>query len=145
MFYHYCNPTLLSPWWGICVSCSGPQGTRFLCTRKSRSATGINGPQYHGGLIWYWRIYIGQVWRVENFPGFRLQQSYMCRVTYCNQFLRFVFVVTGDHSANSTMLFSSAGLLKSRLPRLQLSTRISCFVSIWLLTIDIGVPSVSAE
>ncbi|KAI0085393.1 hypothetical protein BDY19DRAFT_896736 [Irpex rosettiformis] len=31
-----------------------------------------------------------------------------------------------------------AGLIKSRLPRLQLSTRISCFVSIWILTNDIG-------
>ncbi|EMD38705.1 hypothetical protein CERSUDRAFT_113885 [Gelatoporia subvermispora B] len=34
-----------------------------------------------------------------------------------------------------------AGLTKSRLARLQLSTRISCFVSIWILTNDIGVPS----
>ncbi|KAI0340717.1 hypothetical protein BDW22DRAFT_1333959 [Trametopsis cervina] len=34
-----------------------------------------------------------------------------------------------------------AGLAKSRLPRLQLSTRISCFVSIWILTTDIGDPS----
>ncbi|KAI0688742.1 hypothetical protein BC835DRAFT_1407984 [Cytidiella melzeri] len=31
-----------------------------------------------------------------------------------------------------------AGLTKSRLPRLQLSTRISCFVSIWILTNDVG-------
>ncbi|OCH95253.1 hypothetical protein OBBRIDRAFT_614539 [Obba rivulosa] len=34
-----------------------------------------------------------------------------------------------------------AGLVKSRLARLQLSTRISCFVSIWILTNDIGVRS----
>ncbi|KAK7689181.1 hypothetical protein QCA50_007872 [Cerrena zonata] len=34
-----------------------------------------------------------------------------------------------------------AGLIKSRLPRLQLSTRISCFVSVWLLTTNIGDPS----
>ncbi|KAI0362777.1 hypothetical protein OH77DRAFT_1417068 [Trametes cingulata] len=34
-----------------------------------------------------------------------------------------------------------AGIAKSRLVRLQLSTRISCFISIWLLTNDIGVPS----
>ncbi|KAI0822655.1 hypothetical protein BC628DRAFT_1421604 [Trametes gibbosa] len=33
-----------------------------------------------------------------------------------------------------------AGIIKSRLVRLQLSTRISCFISIWLLTNDIGVP-----
>ncbi|TCD67659.1 hypothetical protein EIP91_012169 [Steccherinum ochraceum] len=33
-----------------------------------------------------------------------------------------------------------AGLIKSRLPRLQLSTRISCFVSVWILTMNIGVP-----
>ncbi|TFK82012.1 hypothetical protein K466DRAFT_531014, partial [Polyporus arcularius HHB13444] len=31
-----------------------------------------------------------------------------------------------------------AGLAKSRLVRLQLSTRISCFISIWILTTDIG-------
>ncbi|KAI0075450.1 hypothetical protein K474DRAFT_1646442 [Panus rudis PR-1116 ss-1] len=34
-----------------------------------------------------------------------------------------------------------AGLAKSRLPRLQLSTRISCFVSVWILTQNIGAPS----
>ncbi|TBU28948.1 hypothetical protein BD311DRAFT_307591 [Dichomitus squalens] len=33
-----------------------------------------------------------------------------------------------------------AGITKSRLVRLQLSTRISCFISIWILTNDIGVP-----
>ena len=38
-----------------------------------------------------------------------------------------------------------AGLIKSRLPRLQLSTRISCFVSVWLLTTNIGIPSVCLE
>ncbi|KAI0332078.1 hypothetical protein GY45DRAFT_1299694 [Cubamyces sp. BRFM 1775] len=32
-----------------------------------------------------------------------------------------------------------AGIAKSRLVRLQLSTRISCFISIWLLTNDIGI------
>lgn len=37
----------------------------------------------------------------------------------------------------------AAGLTKSRLPRLQLSTRISCFVSIWILTNDIEDHSVS--
>lgn len=36
-----------------------------------------------------------------------------------------------------------AGWVKSRLPRLQLSARISCFVSIWLLTTNVGVSSVS--
>lgn len=45
------------------------------------------------------------------------------------------------HTLNA--LPSPAGLTKSRLPRLQLSTRISCFVSTWILTNDIGVPSVS--
>ncbi|KAI0798119.1 hypothetical protein C8Q75DRAFT_709584 [Abortiporus biennis] len=34
-----------------------------------------------------------------------------------------------------------AGLIKSRLPRLTLSMRISCFISVWLLTADIGVHS----
>ncbi|KAH8108201.1 hypothetical protein BXZ70DRAFT_46056 [Cristinia sonorae] len=34
-----------------------------------------------------------------------------------------------------------AGLIKSRLPRLHLSARISCFLSVWILTIDIGEPS----
>ncbi|KAI1790727.1 hypothetical protein LXA43DRAFT_973447 [Ganoderma leucocontextum] len=34
----------------------------------------------------------------------------------------------------------AAGVAKSRLLRLQLSTRISCFISVWLLTNDIGVP-----
>ncbi|KIK79803.1 hypothetical protein PAXRUDRAFT_833910 [Paxillus rubicundulus Ve08.2h10] len=34
-----------------------------------------------------------------------------------------------------------AGWAKSRLPRLHLSARISCFVSIWLLTENIGIPS----
>lgn len=38
---------------------------------------------------------------------------------------------------------SLAGWAKSRLPRLQLSARISCFVSIWLLTTNVGVSSVS--
>ncbi len=37
---------------------------------------------------------------------------------------------------------STAGIIKSRLVRLQLSTRISCFISIWLLTNDIGLPAV---
>ena len=35
-----------------------------------------------------------------------------------------------------------AGLLKSRLPRLNLSMRICCFVSVWILTVDIGDRSV---
>ena len=35
-----------------------------------------------------------------------------------------------------------AGWAKSRLPRLQLSARISCFVSIWLLTTNVGISSV---
>lgn len=34
-----------------------------------------------------------------------------------------------------------AGLIKSRLPRLNLSMRIGCFASIWILTDDIGVDS----
>ncbi|KAF8837834.1 hypothetical protein BDN67DRAFT_997945 [Paxillus ammoniavirescens] len=34
-----------------------------------------------------------------------------------------------------------AGWAKSRLPRLHLSARISCFVSIWLLTENLGMPS----
>ncbi|KAH9857776.1 hypothetical protein C2E23DRAFT_881345 [Lenzites betulinus] len=33
-----------------------------------------------------------------------------------------------------------AGIIKSRLVRLQLSTRISCFISVWLLTNNIGLP-----
>ena len=37
-----------------------------------------------------------------------------------------------------------AGWTKSRLPRLQLSTRISCFVSIWILTDDIGPGNASS-
>ena len=40
---------------------------------------------------------------------------------------------------------ASAGWAKSRLPRLQLSARISCFVSIWILTTNVGVSSVSAS
>ncbi|OSD02763.1 hypothetical protein PYCCODRAFT_1389411 [Trametes coccinea BRFM310] len=39
------------------------------------------------------------------------------------------------------MISFLAGIAKSRLVRLQLSTRISCFISIWILTNDIGVPS----
>ncbi|KAI8998920.1 hypothetical protein BD414DRAFT_476445 [Trametes punicea] len=39
------------------------------------------------------------------------------------------------------MISFFAGIVKSRLVRLQLSTRISCFISIWLLTNDIGLPS----
>ena len=35
-----------------------------------------------------------------------------------------------------------AGLTRSRLPRLLASTRISCFVSVWILTGDIGDPAV---
>jgi hypothetical protein len=35
-----------------------------------------------------------------------------------------------------------AGWAKSRLPRLQLSARISCFVSIWFLTTNVGISSV---
>ncbi|KAI0646763.1 hypothetical protein C8Q79DRAFT_907394 [Trametes meyenii] len=34
-----------------------------------------------------------------------------------------------------------AGIVKSRLVRLQLSTRISCFISVWLLTTNVGVSS----
>ena len=34
----------------------------------------------------------------------------------------------------------TAGVAKSRLVRLQLSTRISCFISVWILTSNIGVP-----
>ncbi|KAH7881894.1 Fusaric acid resistance protein family-domain-containing protein [Phlebopus sp. FC_14] len=34
-----------------------------------------------------------------------------------------------------------AGWVKSRLPRLHLSARISCFVSVWILTENLGVPS----
>ncbi|KAH9977258.1 hypothetical protein BGW80DRAFT_1435937 [Lactifluus volemus] len=39
----------------------------------------------------------------------------------------------------ATILNITAGWTKSKLPRLQLSARISCFVSIWLLTTDPGV------
>ncbi|KAH9174246.1 hypothetical protein EDB89DRAFT_2067893 [Lactarius sanguifluus] len=42
---------------------------------------------------------------------------------------------------NSTL----AGWAKSRLPRLQLSARISCFVSIWLLTTNVGVSNGSVH
>jgi hypothetical protein len=36
----------------------------------------------------------------------------------------------------------TAGWLKSRLPRLTLSTRIACFISIWMLTTDVGLEQV---
>lgn len=39
--------------------------------------------------------------------------------------------------------YFTAGLLKSRLPRLTLSTRIACFIAIWMLTADIGLEHVS--
>ncbi|OBZ75721.1 Uncharacterized protein C26F1.08c [Grifola frondosa] len=39
------------------------------------------------------------------------------------------------------MICFFAGLVKSRLVRLQLSTRMSCFISVWLLTNDIGISS----
>ncbi|KAH8983677.1 hypothetical protein EDB86DRAFT_2811253 [Lactarius hatsudake] len=42
---------------------------------------------------------------------------------------------------NSTL----AGWAKSRLPRLQLSARISCFVSIWLLTTNVGISNGSVH
>ncbi|KAI0262972.1 hypothetical protein BC834DRAFT_1027888 [Gloeopeniophorella convolvens] len=40
---------------------------------------------------------------------------------------------------------SLAGYAKSRLPRLQLSARISCFVSIWILTTNAGISSGSVH
>lgn len=41
------------------------------------------------------------------------------------------------------LIFSTAGWLKSRLPRLTLASRIACFVSIWILTFDVGSRQVS--
>jgi hypothetical protein len=38
-----------------------------------------------------------------------------------------------------------AGWLKSWLPRLTLASRIACFVSIWLLTFDVGAPQVGPD
>ncbi|KAI0928180.1 hypothetical protein AcW2_004274 [Taiwanofungus camphoratus] len=62
---------------------------------------------------------------------------------------KYIASLTPEDSARSratcaiflVMISFFAGLAKSRLVRLQLSTRISCFVSIWILTSNIGVPS----
>src|SRR6266404_4017510 len=56
-----------------------------------------------------------------------------------------VIAFLGKHHSSVTRLLTNgslAGWAKSRLPRLQLSARISCFVSIWLLTTDAGVSNV---
>ncbi|KAJ3553528.1 hypothetical protein NM688_g3561 [Phlebia brevispora] len=62
---------------------------------------------------------------------------------------KFIASRTPEDSANARatcavfliLISFFAGLAKSRLPRLQLSTRISCFASVWILTNDIGNPS----
>ncbi|KAI9510386.1 hypothetical protein F5148DRAFT_1179931 [Russula earlei] len=66
---------------------------------------------------------------------------------------RYLASLRPDHSASSRtipaifLVFISfvAGWAKSRLPRLQLSARISCFLSIWLLTTDPGISSGSVH
>lgn len=47
--------------------------------------------------------------------------------------------------ANAYSICVAAGIVKSRLVRLQLSTRISCFISVWLLTNNIGVSNVGVQ
>jgi hypothetical protein len=58
-------------------------------------------------------------------------------------FITFLGVYPSTFLASSHTDDILAGWAKSRLPRLQLSARISCFISIWLLTTDAGVSSVS--
>ncbi len=59
-------------------------------------------------------------------------------------FLVVIAFLGKQHSPVSRLLTNGtlAGWAKSRLPRLQLSARISCFVSIWLLTTNVGISSV---
>ena len=67
--------------------------------------------------------------------------------TTCAIFLILISFIGQFSLSLSTCSFftviSIAGIAKSRLVRLQLSTRISCFISIWLLTTNIGVSDVS--
>ncbi|KAI9446851.1 hypothetical protein H4582DRAFT_1908820 [Lactarius indigo] len=68
-------------------------------------------------------------------------------------FAKYVASLRPDYTASSraipavflVIIAFLAGWAKSRLPRLQLSARISCFVSIWLLTTNVGISSGSVH
>ncbi|KAI0060839.1 hypothetical protein BV25DRAFT_1827399 [Artomyces pyxidatus] len=68
-------------------------------------------------------------------------------------FGRYLSSLRPDNSASSRaipavcliIIIFTAGWVKSRLPRLQMSARISCFISIWILTTDVGIASLALE
>ena len=58
-------------------------------------------------------------------------------------FLVLVCFVGEAHSMFSSLFHFSAGFVKSRFRRLTLSARIACFISVWMLTADVGSVQVS--
>ncbi|KAH9056632.1 hypothetical protein EDB87DRAFT_1675958 [Lactarius vividus] len=68
-------------------------------------------------------------------------------------FAKYIASLRPDYTASSraipavflVVIAFLAGWAKSRLPRLQLSARISCFVSIWLLTTNVGISNGSVH
>ncbi len=141
--YPYCRPAVFLL--GGSISFLGPhhQGISFLSSGKSpptdrgHLSPSCWRPDRHCPLV---------VWKFSCFPcvppigGYSFDAFHSSAKSCVHLLFGYIIFFHLERYSHQPLIdpIYIAGWLKSQLPRLTLASRIACFISIWLLTFDVG-------